>query len=329
MSRVKAADLDVDEDLHAFVETEVLPGSGVASEAFWSGFAAIVRDLAPRNRQLLLVRDALQAEIDAYHREGKPATGDAYVAFLRQIGYLLPPAADALVTTSDVDDEIATLAGPQLVVPMSNARYTLNAANARWGSLYDALYGTDAIPDEGEAARGGKGYNPARGALVVGKAKALLDEVAPLEQGSHEAVIGYSVVGGALKADLAKGMAPVGLRNTAAFVGYRGAAPTPESVLLVHTGLHLDLVIDRASPIGRTDPAGLSDVVLESALTTIVDMEDSVSAVDAEDKIAIYRNWLGLMDGTLSARFPKGGSTVVRNAQPRPRSTRRPGRQAS
>jgi malate synthase len=312
MSRVTAAGLAVAGDLHAFIEQDVVPGSGLTADAFWSGFAALVRDLAPRNRQLLVRRDELQAKIDAYHAEGKPLSGEPYIAFLKSIGYLLPPAPDAPVTTSNVDDEIARIAGPQLVVPMSNARYTLNAANARWGSLYDALYGTDAIPDEGPAARS-RSYNPARGAKVVAKAKALLDEVAPLEQGNHEQVIGYSVVDGVLKADLAKGLAPVGLRNPKQFEGFRGAPPAPDSVLLVHNNLHLDLVIDREHAIGRADPAGLADIVLEAAVSTIVDMEDSVAAVDAEDKVAIYRNWLGLMAGTLSASFAKGGGTVERH----------------
>ncbi len=315
MTRTKVADLDIADVLHAFVETEVIPGSGLNAEQFWSGFGAIVRDLGPRLRHLMGVRDTLQAKIDAYHRDGRPLAGEPYLAFLREIGYLLPPAPEAPVVTAHVDDEIARLAGPQLVVPMSNARYTLNAANARWGSLYDALYGTDAIPDEGDGARG-SGFNRARAALVVARAKRVLDEIAPLSAGSHQDAIGYAVVGGSLQVDLARGLAPVGLRAPEAFAGYRGAAPTPEAILLVHHGLHVELVIDRTHAIGRADAAGLADIILESALTTIVDMEDSVAAVDAEDKTAIYRNWLGLMNGTLSASVAKGGTTFERHLHP-------------
>ena len=311
MARTRVAELDVDDTLLGFVDAEVIPGSGMSADAFWSGFAALVRDLAPRLRELLDVRDDLQSRIDRYHADHRPIAGPDYLGFLREIGYLLPEPPDAAVRTRDVDDEIATLAGPQLVVPMSNARYTLNAANARWGSLYDALYGTDAVPDEGEAARG-KGFNPARARAVVDRVKHLLDEVAPLETGSHGDAIGYAVVDGALKVDLAKRVGPVGLKAPAAFAGFRGPAPTPTAVLLVHHGLHVELVVDRTHAIGRTDAAGLADVVLESALSTIVDMEDSVAAVDAADKVAVYRNWLGLMDGTLSAAVPKGGGTIER-----------------
>ncbi len=311
MTRTKAAELDVADVLHGFVSHEAIPGSGLLADQFWSGFAAIVRDLGPKLRQLLLVRDDLQARIDAYHREGRPLEGEAYTGFLREIGYLLPEAADAPIATQGVDEEIATMAGPQLVVPMSNARYALNAANARWGSLYDALYGTDAIPDEGEAARG-SGFNPARAARVVDRAKAFLDEVVPLTVGSHRDAVGYAIVGGTLQVDLARGVAPVGLKTPGAFAGYRGAPPTPKAILLVHNGLHLELSIDRTHAVGRTDPAGLADLVLESAVSTIVDMEDSVAAVDAADKTAVYRNWLGLMSGTLDASFAKGGRTVER-----------------
>ncbi len=315
MDRVKASDLDVAAELHAFVTDDVLPGSGVSPEAFWAGLSALVRDLGPRNRALLDTRDTLQAQIDAYHREGRPAAGEAYLGFLREIGYLLPEAPDAAISTAGVDPEIALTAGPQLVVPMSNARYTLNAANARWGSLYDALYGTDAVPDAGETARG-RAFNPARAAAVVARVKAFLDEVAPLETGSHALVIGYAVVNGVLKADLEKRQGPVGLKDPATFAGYRGPAPVPEAVLLRHHGLHVELAIDRSHPVGRLDGAGLADVTLESAVTTIVDMEDSVAAVDAADKVAIYRNWLGLMRGTLTASFAKGGGTVERRLNP-------------
>ncbi|WP_131116135.1 malate synthase G [Lichenihabitans psoromatis] len=312
MDRTTTAGLSVANELYAFLDAKVLPGSGVQAARFWTGFASLIKALAPRNRELLAIRDDLQARIDAYHRDGKAMQGEAYLGFLREIGYLLPEVTDQAISTSNVDDEIARMAGPQLVVPMSNARYALNAANARWGSLYDALYGTDSIPDEGDAARG-KGFNHARAAKVVDAAKAFLDKALPLEQGSHTQVIGYSVVDGSLKADLAKGLAPVGLKNSAAFVGYRGAAPAPEAVLLVHNGLHVELTIDRTHAVGRSDPSGLADVVLEAAVSTIVDMEDSVAVVDAADKTAIYTNWLGLMDGTLSATFKKGGETLTRH----------------
>ncbi|UDL95024.1 malate synthase G [Lichenihabitans sp. PAMC28606] len=312
MDRTTTAGLSVANELYAFLDAKVLPGLGVQAAQFWTGFASLIKALAPRNRELLAVRDDLQARIDAYHRDGKAMQGEAYLGFLREIGYLLPEVTDQAISTSNVDDEIARMAGPQLVVPMSNARYALNAANARWGSLYDALYGTDAIPDEGDAARG-KGFNHARAAKVVDAVKAFLDKALPLEQGSHTQVIGYSVVDGSLKADLAKGLAPVGQKNPTAFVGYRGAAPAPEAVLLVHNGLHVELTIDRTHAVGRSDPSGLADVVLEAAVSTIVDMEDSVAVVDAADKTAIYTNWLGLMDGTLSATFKKGGETLTRH----------------
>ena len=312
MTRITAAGLEVADILHAFVGQEVVPGSGLGADQFWSGFAALVRELGPRLDRLLAVRDDLQARIDVYHKQGRPLEGEAYTGFLREIDYLLPEAADAPIATQGVDEEIATTAGPQLVVPMSNARYALNAANARWGSLYDALYGTDAIPDDGQTARGAA-FNPARAAAVVDKAKALLDAIAPLTVGSHRDAVGYAIVGGVLQVDLAKGVAPVGLKSPGAFVGYRGPPPTPRAILLVHNGLHLELSIDRSHAVGRSDPAGLADLILESAVSTIVDMEDSVAAVDAADKVAVYRNWLGLMAGTLSATFAKGGRTLERH----------------
>ena len=313
MTRTKVADLDVAEPLYGFIEREALPGSGVGPEAFWSGFSKLVRDLAPRNRQLLARREDLQTRIDTYLRERRGAALDegAYLGFLREIGYLLPDHPSETVETTDVDDEIAAIPGPQLVVPMSNARYALNAANARWGSLYDALYGTDAIPDAGEAKRG-DGFNAYRAARVVEMAKGVLDQVAPLAEGSHSQVIAYTVDHGALKADLAKGLPPVGLVDPTLFVGYRGLPPAPEAVLLRHNNLHIEIALDRSSTIGRSDPAGVSDLVLESAVSTIMDMEDSVAAVDAEDKVEVYRNWLGLVSGTLSASVPKGKGTIER-----------------
>ncbi|MCW6510487.1 malate synthase G [Lichenifustis flavocetrariae] len=313
MTRVKVADLAVEKPLFDFVANEALPGTGIESDDFWNDFAKLIRDLAPKNRQLLVVREDMQARVDAYLREHHGPGFDQvhYLGFLREIGYLLPDVPAASIRTVGIDDEIARIAGPQLVVPMSNARYALNAANARWGSLYDALYGTDAIPDVGDAARG-RGFNTHRAARVVEFAKGVLDKIAPLAQGSHSEVIAYTVEDGVLKADLAKGIPPVGLANPSLFVGYRGLSPTPESLLLRHNNLHVELVIDRAHPIGRTDPAGVADVVLESAVSTIMDMEDSVAAVDAADKTEVYRNWLGLVKGTLSASVPKAGSSIER-----------------
>jgi malate synthase len=316
MERIEIGGLSVVAALHDFVGEEVLPGTGVSSEAFWSGFGALVHDLAPRNHVLLQRRDALQTEIDAWHSRhpGRPSDPAAYRAFLESIGYLLPDPAPFTIQTTNVDLEITSVAGPQLVVPITNARYALNAANARWGSLYDALYGTDAIPEEGGAQRG-RGLNPERAALVIRKARALLDEAAPLATGSHVDATGYVVRDGALKVALANG-AETGLRDPAGFVGYRGDAAKPSAILLRHHGLHVELLIDRAHPIGKGDAAGIADVVLESAISTIMDCEDSVAAVDAEDKILVYRNWLGLMQGTLTASFDKGGHTVERRLEP-------------
>ena len=308
---IQVGGLMVAANLLEFVNQEAIPGSGVSAEAFWTGFGALVRDLAPRNRALLATRDSLQAKIDAWHRErrGKPFDAAAYEGFLREIGYLQPEPNAVSIGTAHVDAEIATIAGPQLVVPVTNARYALNAANARWGSLYDALYGTDAIQEDGGATRGG-GYNKIRGERVIARARQFLDESFPLAEGSHREATGYAVAGGRLTVSRAGGV--TGLADPAQFAGFQGEAGAPRVVLLRHHGLHAELHIDRARPIGRDDPAGLDDVVIESAITTIMDCEDSVATVDAADKIEAYRNWLGLMRGTLTASFEKGGRTVER-----------------
>ena len=320
VERVRVGQSQVAPELHAFVQNEVLPGLGLESDAFWQGFDALLHDLAPVNRDLLARREALQGEIDAWHkaRRGQPVDADAYRAFLAEIGYLTPEGPDFSIETSHIDEEIANIAGPQLVVPVTNARYALNAANARWGSLYDALYGTDAIPEDGGAARAG-GYNPARGAKVIAWTRAFLDETAPLAAGSHSDVTAYRVEGGALVADLPGGGSP--LAEPGLFAGYRGEAEAPEAVLLRHNGLHVEIAIDRSHPVGRDDKAGVSDVLLEAAVTTIVDCEDSIAAVDAGDKVLAYRNWLGLIKGDLAASFDKEGGAVERRLNPDRRYT--------
>jgi malate synthase len=306
--------------LQRFIDDEVLPGTGTTSAHFWAGFDAIVRDLAPRNAALLTERDRLQTELDGWHRAHPGPITDmpAYRAFLTRIGYLLPQPQPVQATTANVDAELAMQAGPQLVVPILNARYALNAANARWGSLYDALYGTDAISEDGGAGRAGP-YNPARGAKVIAFARNFLDQAAPLADGSHRDSVSYRVEQSAGQASLLATLASgkvVGLRDAAHFVGYQGDAAAPSSVLLRQHGLHIDIRIDRSTVIGKADPAGISDLVLEAALSTILDLEDSVAAVDADDKVGGYRNWLGILKGTLTEDVTKGGKTFKRGLNP-------------
>ncbi|MEO9334046.1 malate synthase G [Ectopseudomonas guguanensis] len=314
--RVQVGGLQVAKALYDFVNNEAIPGTGIAADQFWAGAAAVIKDLAPKNRALLAKRDELQAQIDAWHqaRKGQAHDAAAYKAFLQEIGYLLPEPEDFQATTANVDEEIARLAGPQLVVPVMNARFALNASNARWGSLYDALYGTDVISEEGGAEKG-KGYNKVRGDKVIAFARAFLDEAAPLTAGSHVDSTGYAIVDGKLVVAL-KGGSNSGLRDDAQLVGFQGEASAPIAVLLKHNGLHFEIQIDASSPIGSTDAAGVKDVLMEAALTTIMDCEDSVAAVDADDKVVVYRNWLGLMKGDLAEEVSKGGQTFTRTMNP-------------
>ncbi len=310
--RLASHGLQVAAVLHQFLEQEALPGTGVQPAAFWEGLAAIVHDLAPKNRALLAERDRIQAALDDWYGKHPGAVADpaAYRAFLKEIGYLKDVPADVTVTTANVDTEITQQAGPQLVVPVMNARYALNAANARWGSLYDALYGTDAISEADGATRAG-GYNPVRGARVIAFARQFLDDSIPLAQGSHSDATGYAVVGGALQVTLKNG-STTALANDQAFLGHRGDAAAPEALVLRHNGLHFEIQFDANSAIGKTDAAHIKDVVVEAALTTIMDCEDSVAAVDADDKVVAYRNWLGLMKGDLAEDLVKGGKTITR-----------------
>ena len=314
--RIQRGGLRVAPILCELLEADVAPGTGVTAQQFWQGLEAIVQELAPRNRELLATRETMQAQLDAWHRANPGAGYDraAYKAFLGEIGYLLPEGEDFAISTENVDPEVATLAGPQLVVPVMNARYALNAANARWGSLYDALYGTDVIPEDGGATRSGP-YNPVRGARVIAYARDFLDRHCPLSTGSHGEARSYTVVAGKLQVVLADGRIS-GLADAAQFRGYSGEPNAPAGILLRHNGLHLEIQIDPGSPIGSTDSAGVKDLVLEAALTTIQDCEDSVAAVDAQDKAVVYRNWLGLMRGDLADTFDKGGKTLTRHLNP-------------
>ena len=310
--RTKTHSLQVATNLYQFIETKVLPDTGVSSDKFWKGFDAIVQDLAPKNIALLAERDRLQTEMDTWHsaNPGPIKNMKAYRKFLEKIGYLVPQPDKVKATTKNVDAELALQAGPQLVVPVLNARYALNAANARWGSLYDALYGTDALPETNGAEKG-KGYNPVRGAKVIEYARHVLDRTVPLKKGSHIDATGYAVEKDDLLVTL-KGGKTTKLAKAAQFVGFQGKASEPTSVLFVHNGLHLDLQINRNTPIGASDPAGVSDLIVEAALSTILDLEDSVAVVDADDKVLAYGNWLGIVKATLTETVEKAGKTFTR-----------------
>lgn len=316
-ARIDCHGLAVAAPLHRFIEQEALPGTGIEPATFWQGFSRLVYDLAPQNRALLAERDRIQQQLDDWHaaHPGPIADMPAYRQFLTEIGYLQPAPAPFSIETSGIDSEIAQQAGPQLVVPIMNARYALNAANARWGSLYDALYGTDALPETNGAERAANGFNPVRGQRVIEFARNFLDQSAPLAQGSHADATAYAVQGGKLAVTLKNGQT-TGLARPEQFQGHQGDAATPGAVLLQNNGLHIEIQIDRSHPIGKTDPAGVKDLLLESAVSTIMDCEDSVAAVDAEDKILAYRNWLGLIEGTLTEQLQKGGKTITRSLNP-------------
>ncbi|ENX05867.1 malate synthase G [Acinetobacter courvalinii] len=307
--RIQKGKLAIAKELYDFIENEALPGTGLESETYWKNFEQVVVDLSPKNKALLAKRDDLQAKIDEWHRNNKFEL-NAYKAFLTEIGYLVPEVADFKVSTENVDEEIALLAGPQLVVPVRNARYCLNAANARWGSLYDALYGTDVISEEGGAEKG-KGYNPVRGDKVIAFAKDFLNQTFPLAQGSHADATQYGVVNNALAVTLKDG-STTALAHPSQFVGFNGDAAAPAEIVLLNNGLHVIIEIDANSPVGKTDAAGVKDLTLEAAVTTIQDLEDSVAAVDAEEKVEGYRNWLGLMKGDLQESIEKNGKTITR-----------------
>ncbi|GAL31607.1 malate synthase G [Vibrio maritimus] len=319
-NRIQQGSLNIDSTLYNLVNEQIIPGTGIEADAFWQSFESILTDLAPKNRALLVKRDDLQHQIDVWHQEraGRAIDPVEYKTFLQQIGYLVPEVDDFEITTENVEPEIATQAGPQLVVPIMNARFALNAANARWGSLYDALYGTDVIGEEDGAERGGS-FNPVRGEKVVAYAREFLDSAAPLNGVSHREVAQYSIsnvsVGNTLTATLTNGE-EVTLMDSTQFIGYQGEASSPSCILLKHNNLHIEIQIDPNTPIGRVDAAGIKDVVVEAALTTIMDCEDSVAAVDGEDKALAYRNWLGLMRGDLQESLEKNGKTIVRSLNP-------------
>ncbi|MCF6094036.1 malate synthase G [Microaerobacter geothermalis] len=312
---IKVGNLKVAQVLYEFINSEALPGSGLTSEQFWSDLDTLIHDLTPKNKALLAKRDEMQEAINKWHQDHKESFDfGKYKSFLQEIGYLEPEVEDFEITTQGVDDEITVQAGPQLVVPVSNARYALNAANARWGSLYDALYGTDAIDEDGGAERTGT-YNPKRGEKVIAYAKEFLDQAAPLTKSSHKDAVQYSIANGQLSVLLRNGET-AGLRDNSKLAGYQGQPEEPSAILLKNNGLHIEIQIDRSHPIGKTDQAGVKDIIIEAALTTIMDCEDSVTAVDAEDKVEVYRNWLGLMKGNLSATFDKGNKLMTRTLNP-------------
>lgn len=309
-NRITLGELSVCRVLYDFLESQALPGSGVSSDTFWNAFSKVAAEFTPRNEALLATRDSLQAQIDEFHQHNKQASPTEYKAFLEQIGYLVKQPENVAINTQNVDAEIATMAGPQLVVPINNARYALNAVNARWGSLYDALYGTDTIDEEDGKSKNG-GYNPIRGNAVVSRARQWLDSIAPLAQGEHDDVVGYGIVNDELTAQLNSGETTT-LREPEQLVGYKGDINQPSALLIQHNGLHAEIQFDPDHPVAKSDPAGIKDIVLESALTTIMDCEDSVAAVDAEDKTLVYSNWLGLMKGSLNIEVQKGDKTFVR-----------------
>ncbi|GHH98976.1 malate synthase G [Neobacillus kokaensis] len=311
---VKAGNLQVAEVLYQFINNEALPGTELNQEKFWYDFEKVVEELASKNKHLLAQRDEMQNKINSWHRENTQFNAADYKQFLQEIGYIEPEVEDFQIMTENVDEEVAIKAGPQLVVPVDNARYALNAANARWGSLYDALYGTDAISEEDGAEHTG-GYNPIRGNKVIAFAKDFLDQTAPLRLGSHKDAVQYAIVNGELSVSLATGEA-VGLKDTSKFVGYQGNPTDPSEILLKNNGLYFEIQVDRTHPIGQADQAGIKDILLEAALSTIMDCEDSVAAVDAQDKVNVYRNWLGLMKGDLTVSFKKGQKTVERKLNP-------------
>ncbi|MBL0231462.1 MAG: malate synthase G [Moraxellaceae bacterium] len=308
--RVQRGELAIAKELYDFIVNQAIEGTGISVDDYWAKFEAVIADLMPKNKALLAKRDAIQAQIDAWHRANPKLDFAAYKAFLTEIGYLVAEGEDFSVNPQNVDDEIARIAGPQLVVPVKNARYALNAANARWGSLYDALYGNDVISEE-DGADKGKGYNPARGAKVIAYARTLLDTAAPLASGSHADSVAYAIVNGALEVTLKDGT-KVALASPQKLAAYAGNINAPTSILLKNNNLHIDIQFDANSPVGKQDAAGIKDLVIESALTTICDCEDSVAAVDGEDKVEVYSNWLGLMKGNLSESFEKGGKTLTR-----------------
>ena len=315
-TRTSIDGLEVATPLYRFIEDQVLPGAGIPSADFWKGFAQIVKDLSPKNDALLAKRDRLQADLDQWHQANPGPIKDmpAYRKYLEEIGYLESAPEKVVVSTQNVDDELALQAGPQLVVPLLNARYALNAANARWGSLYDALYGSDVLSEEDGATKAGA-YNPVRGAKVVTYARHFLDQAVPLSMGSHQDVVAYTVIDNKLVAKLKDGSATA-LKHEKQLVGYQGEALVPSALLLRNNGIHIDIQIDKTKTIGSTDAAGVNDIVVEAALSTILDLEDSIAAVDADDKILAYENWLGILNGTLVEEVSKGGKTFTRTLNP-------------